>query len=96
MERVWPHMEPCWSHGIALVKAMGYSIKDVVRIAVGFSRLVRTHNGSDTFRQCLMKEFKRSITAIREERPPGDAARTCDIVQKLYGSAGNDEFLWRT
>ena len=73
---VWPHFEPCWSHGFALVKSLCYAIKDVVKVAAGFSRLVKTDKGAEQFRDSLMEVFRMKFVRLVQPPPRDDQQRT--------------------
>jgi hypothetical protein len=39
--RVWCHLEPCWSHGVALAKAVAVQCKACVQLAAGLTGLLK-------------------------------------------------------
>ena len=45
--KVWPHLEPCWMHGIALSKSVCFSMKELVAAGASFSKLIRDAKNND-------------------------------------------------
>ena len=54
----WPHWEPCWSHGMALAKSSAYKVKELIQIAVTFSRLTQNATNMDALRTASVKVLR--------------------------------------
>ena len=61
---VTPHAEPCGTHGGALVKAMAPSLRDVMKMLHGWSRLVRQGKFLSDAHKYIYRQLSASATVV--------------------------------
>ena len=87
---VYPHFEPCWSHGVSLAKCAAYSMKPVIAAAGALSSLLRKSQNMEALRSAMVRVVKCSVVVRYEPMPPEVRARTEKVLSAVYGDASED------
>ena len=87
---VYPHFEPCWSHGVSLAKCAAYEMKPVIAAAGSLSSLLRKSRNVCELRSAMVRVVKRSVVVRYEPMPPEVRARTEKVLSAVYGDVAED------
>lgn len=93
---VFPHVELCAAHGVALVKSRARGDHDgIVQASHSLSALMRQGRSLATLRDAVLQLVNRHLEVRKERRPADIDARGSWLADLLYSGSGT-EHLWVT
>jgi len=88
------HTEPCFVHGVALVKNRAQGASDFLSGASTFSARTRNWRFNQALRDDMLALVQSHLVVTREACPPEISAASRNLVEKLYGPLDSD-YLWK-
>ena len=92
---LFPFVEFCAAHGVALVKGRPQVCKHLVAVSHTLSGCFRQWGFANAFREALIRIVGSKLTVKHEARPAGAKARALSIIETLFGNA-DSEHLHKT
>eukprot|EP00972_Heterocapsa_arctica_P114877 16444843-Heterocapsa_arctica.AAC.1 len=92
---VVPWLEPCWAHGVHLVKSRPRIGKPLINALQTFSACMRQWRFTNALRDAMVIFIRSKIEIVRATRPAADIDESMKLLKLVYPIDDEGSFLYR-